>query len=325
MLHRPKVSVLMSVFNGEKYLRQAMESILSQTWSDFEFIIVNDASTDDSSKIIQSYNDNRIRVISNPVNIGLTKSLNIGIRHAQGEYIARQDADDISLPNRLKAQLRHFQHYPETALLGTSAYCIDGDGKIFCEATALANPRGRLFERNRFTHGSTMFKTEIVRHLGGYNELFKYSQDYELWLRIAEYHKVRNLTEVLYKQRFHSGSVQFMKKHEALLYRQLALRLTRNDLDAEALNAIKDTGIKSLYRYLSKNEKVFVSRIAAYMYMRNNDAKLARQEYRRVMRLDPLDLKNHISFILSYLGKPSWTWAHTIYSDLRLFQATIKR
>ena len=310
MVRRPKISVLMAVFNAEKYLRQAMESILTQTCIDFEFIIVDDASTDNSSKIINSYDDKRIRVINNQANIGLTKSLNIGIKHAQGDYIARQDADDISLPNRLKAQLRHFQHYPETALLGTSAYGIDADGKIQGEIIVMADPRTRLSERNRFCHGSTMFKTQIVRELGGYNELFKYCQDYELWLRIAQYHNVRNLTEILYKQRFHPESVQFKKRHEAVLYRYLAVRLARNDLDAEALKLIKVKGIECLYPHLNNREKLFVNKVAAYMHMKNNNPHLARQEYRKVMRLNPLDLKNYVALILSYLGKSAWTVAH---------------
>ena len=102
----PEVTVLMSVFNGEKYLRESIDSILNQTFSDFEFLIINDGSTDSSRKIILSYDDSRIILVDNNENSGLSKSLNIGIHRGQGEYIARQDADDVSHPKRLEKELQ---------------------------------------------------------------------------------------------------------------------------------------------------------------------------------------------------------------------------
>ena len=123
----------MSVYNGEKYLREAIESILNQTFTDFEFLIVNDGSTDSSLEIILSYPDERIRVIRNDRNIGLTKSLNKALQQAKGEYIARQDADDISLQNRFEEQLIYLEKHPEVALLGTSAYKIDERGEILAK------------------------------------------------------------------------------------------------------------------------------------------------------------------------------------------------
>jgi len=105
MHNKPKISVIMSVYNGEKYLGEAIDSVLGQTFTDFDFIIVNDGSTDGSPGIIQSYRDERIRVINNEKNIGLTKSLNKAIKESGGEYIARQDADDISLPERFEEQV----------------------------------------------------------------------------------------------------------------------------------------------------------------------------------------------------------------------------
>jgi glycosyltransferase involved in cell wall biosynthesis len=128
MPKNPKLSVIMSVHNGEKYLREAIESILNQTFTDFKFIIINDGSTDNSLAIIRSYDDKRIRILNNGTNIGLTKSLNKALKQAKGKYIARQDADDVSLPDRFEAQLKYFVQYPEVALLGTSTYIINQEG-----------------------------------------------------------------------------------------------------------------------------------------------------------------------------------------------------
>lgn len=320
MLDSPKISVIMSVYNGERYLREAIESVLNQSFTDFEFIIVNDASTDSSLEIIQSYDDERIKVIDNETNIGLTKSLNKAVKQARGEYIARQDADDISLPNRLEEQLRYFEQHPEVALLGTSIYIIDENGKILGKRTLSADPSKNFFQGSWFAHGSAMFKNEVVHALGRYNELFRYCQDYELWLRIAKDYQVRGLAQRLYKLRFHDENVQFKKRDEAALYHLLALRSARNELGERILRAIKDNGIKSLYPYLNKNEKVFFHKAVAYTQVRNNNMKLARAEYRKVLKLSPLDFNNDLNLLLSYLGKGAWTTAHRLYEAVRYSQ-----
>ena len=313
MFKNPKISVIMSVYNGEKYLKEAIESVLNQTFTDFEFIIVNDGSTDDSLKIIKSYADKRVRLIDNETNIGLTRSLNKAIEQARGEFVARQDADDVSLPGRFEEQIRYFERYPETALLGTGIYIIDEGGKVSGKKAAQENPGESLFKSNRFNHGSTMFRSAVVRKLGGYNELLRYCQDYELWLRMAKSHEVRNLKQALYKLRSHDENIQFRKRDEAALYHLLAQRLAGDDLDAEALKAVKENGIKSLVPYLNKEEKVVFSKAVAYMHLQHNEVKLAREEYRKVLRLKPLDLRNIANLVLSYLGKEVRAEAHKIH------------
>ena len=317
MLNKPKISVIMSVYNGEKYLREAIESILNQTFIDFEFLIVNDGSTDGSLEIIQSYQDERIRVINNEQNIGLTKSLNKAIKQARGEYIARQDADDISLPNRFEEQIKYFEKHPEVALLGTSVYKIDEQGKVVGRVIVPAKPSGNLLKGNQFSHGSTMFKREVVDRLGGYNELFRYCQDYELWARIAKYYEVRNLPQVLYKLRFHGENIRSLKRNESALYHLLAIRLVNNDLDEEILEVIKDKGILSLYSYLTKSEKIYFHTAVADMNMRNNNMKAARKEYWKVFTLNPFSIRNNANITLSYLGKAAWTASHKVCEILR--------
>ena len=120
----------MSVYNGEKYLKQAIDSILTQDFKDFEFIIVNDASTDKTAQILDKYDNARIKVLVNKKNLGLAKSLNIAIKQAKGEYIARMDDDDISLPSRFSKQLEYLQKYSDVGVLGTQIDVINDKGRI---------------------------------------------------------------------------------------------------------------------------------------------------------------------------------------------------
>lgn len=319
MPNNPKISVVMSVYDGEKYLREAIDSILNQTFTDFEFIIVNDGSTDSSLEIIQSYHDDRIRAINNKINIGLTKSLNNAIREARGEYIARQDADDISLPNRFEEQIKYLAEHPEVALLGTGIYMIDNGGKILGKRIALANPSKSLLKSNQFNHGSTMFRREVIAELGGYNELFTYGQDYELWLRMATCHEVKNLRQVLYKLRFHDETIRLKHGDGSVLSHLLALRLVQGELDVEVLKTIKDDGIESLYSYLNKNEKACFHKAVAYTQAQNKNIKLAREEYKKVLQLNPLDFKNGINIILSYFGRGVMVKGAKLHETIRNF------
>jgi glycosyltransferase involved in cell wall biosynthesis/2-polyprenyl-3-methyl-5-hydroxy-6-metoxy-1,4-benzoquinol methylase len=322
---KPKVSVIMSVYNGEKYLREAIESILNQTFTDFEFVIVNDGSTDNSLEILKSYDDERIRVINNEKNIGLTKSLNKALKVARGEYIARQDADDVSLPDRFEEQMKYFERYPEVALLGTSIYLIDENGKIVGKRIVLAKPSIKdLFKGNQFNHGSVMFKKEVINQLGGYNELIRYSQDYELWLRIAKHCEVRNLTQLLYNFRSHDENIGFKNRGDSALYFLLAQKITRNNLDDGILKTIENSGIESLYSYLNKSEKMFFHKDVAHMFMCNNNLKRAREEYRKIFGLNPFDIENNIIIILSYLGNSIVTKSYKAYVTSKNFLQHLK-
>lgn len=320
MPNNPKISVIMSVYNGEKYLREAIGSILNQTFTDFEFIIVNDGSTDNSLEIIQSYDDERIKIINNETNIGLTKSLNKALKQARGECIARQDADDVSLPNRFEEQMKYFEWHPETVVLGTSKYVINEDGKILRKEIASSNPHKNLFEGNAFTHGSVMFKKEVVEELGYYNELFRYSQDYEFWLRIAKHYKVSNLTQPLYKLRSHEENIRVTNVEEAILYHLLAQQLIKNALNAEILEKIKNKGIFQLYQYLETRERATFHKVLGHKHAKNNNLLLAREEYKKAFKLKPLDMRNNLHILLSFLGGNLIERTHEIYA---LFRSTV--
>lgn len=213
------VSVLMSVFNGERYLYASVASILEQTFRDFEFIIINDGSTDSTTKILADYVDPRIIVINNDANIGLTKSLNKGLKIAQGEYIARMDADDISCSERLEKQIRFLESNAEIGLLGTSWTAIDEGGLELSYSKAYSGYNSVHF----MCHGSVMIRKTCLNKVGGYREVFKYAQDYDLWLRLREVCEVANLGELLYKLRISEQSITSMRKTAQDLFASLAL------------------------------------------------------------------------------------------------------
>lgn len=199
----PTCTVLLPVYNGEKYLREAIDSVLAQTYKNFELLIINDGSTDKTDAIIRSYNDARIRYIQNKTNLKLIITLNKGIRMAKGKYIARMDADDLSHPKRLAKQIAFLDTHPDYGLVGSLFALIDTNREIheIGGAKLLEDEdlkMGMLFA-NIFCHGETMFRKKLcIKHNLFYDQQYTYTEDYELWTRMAKYTKIKNLPEVLY-------------------------------------------------------------------------------------------------------------------------------
>lgn len=184
----PKVSVIMSAYNAQECIAEAIASILNQTFENFEFLILNDGSTDRTQEIIESFSDPRIQIIKQK-NQGLTKSLNTLIKKARGTYIARMDADDVSLPERFEKQISFLETHPDIVMCGTQcdAYpvpCLHTDIKKM------------MIFHNPFVHSSVVIRSSVLKE-NLYNESFKYMQDYELWTRIVPFYKTANVPEVL--------------------------------------------------------------------------------------------------------------------------------
>ncbi len=215
---KPKISILMAVFNCSATLKEAIDSILTQTFKDFEFIIINDGSTDDTLRIIEGYEDIRIRLINNQKNLGLIKSLNKGLREVEGEYIARMDGDDISMPRRLNIQFNYLEKNREVFLLGSSALIIDENGRLI-KKTKIITGRDLstiLPIRNSLIHPSIMFRN--IPNLF-YREKMLHCEDYDFYLRlVTEGRILKNLSDPLIKYRISSNSISRTK---ALLQRRL--------------------------------------------------------------------------------------------------------
>lgn len=210
----PRVSVVMPVYNSEKYLRQAVDSILDQSFQDFELIAVNDCSTDASLEILQSYKDPRIRIISNEKNSGSAASINRALELARAEYGAHMDADDAANPSRLQRQVRFLEEHPEVALVGSYAVFIDDEGRGFVTWEVPVDNvviQRTLLEKNCFVHSSFMYRIEHVKSIGAYRPAFKYTLDYDLLLRLAEQHPLANIPEPLVAYRVHANQVSLKK------------------------------------------------------------------------------------------------------------------
>jgi glycosyltransferase involved in cell wall biosynthesis len=206
----PKVSVVMSVYNGERYLSEAIESILTQTFSDFEFIIIDDGSTDGTPAILNSYDDVRIVLVRNEQNIGLTRSLNKGIRMARGGYLARQDADDVALPERLAAQVSFLDENPGVGVAGTWVAYIDDNGQPFKVIRGPASPTlvgWFLLFGSCLMHPSVMMRRSCLEGDAVYRPEIPSAQDYDLWVRLSAKAQLANLPKILQQMRVHEQRI----------------------------------------------------------------------------------------------------------------------
>tara|TARA_Y100000589_G_scaffold329130_1_gene374896 strand:+ start:5099 stop:6085 length:987 start_codon:yes stop_codon:yes gene_type:complete len=204
----PTVSVIMSVHNGQKYLRKSIQSILDQTFRDFEFFIIDDKSTDLSSEIIQSFEDERIVSITNEENLRLAASLNKGLNLATGKYVARMDDDDIALPERLEKQVDFLEMYPDIGLLGTYAEIFGSKKGVRQHSSANNELKVRTFFSCQFCHPSVMLRRSVlVQNNLSYNTSFKTAQDFELWSRLLQYTDFGTLPEILLRYRSHENQI----------------------------------------------------------------------------------------------------------------------
>ena len=238
----PKISIILSVYNSEKYLKDSINSILRQTFKNFEFLILNDGSTDNSDKIIRFFKkkDKRIKYFKRK-NHGLTKSLNFLIKKTKSNIIARQDADDISDINRLKLQFNFLKKNKNCILLGSNGFKIDKNKKIIGNINLpLENIKlkKKLLFQNTFIHSSIMIRKETLKKINFFNEKFYYSQDYDCWCRASLLGEIYNLKERLVKLRIHDSSITTTK---AKLQNWYAAQASINHLR----NFYQDSEIKS--------------------------------------------------------------------------------
>ncbi|NMC36401.1 glycosyltransferase family 2 protein [Candidatus Beckwithbacteria bacterium] len=248
---QPLVSVVLPVYNCETYLYQSITSILEQSYHNFELIIINDQSEDKSKNIIKSFKDKRIKYIENKKNLGIAKSLNIGIKQAKGMYIARHDGDDWSKRTLFKKQVDFLEKNQEYGLLGTWA-------EIWAENTktdrfhkhplnSLALKTALLFD-NPFVHSSVMIRKKILDVVGLYDESLSCAQDYELWSRIARVSQIANLPEILQ------------------IYREISTGVSQTKKDEVAKNVIKQNIVNIDYFYRAQNHKQAIRTFANFLH-----------------------------------------------------------
>lgn len=296
--------MLMPVFNAEKYLREAIDSVLQQTHTDFEFLIVDDGSTDSSPSIIQSYDDKRIRVIRQS-NGGVSAALNTGLQNASGELIVRFDADDICYPERITLQYKFMLEHPDYVLAGSDADYIDKDGEYIFTFT---NPghedseiRNKIMLQCPFIHSTVIFRKQAVLDLGGYEVKAHTFEDYFLWTKLLSKGKVHNFSHPLIKVRFNPESVTV----DARDYNRTFRNLHRKALATGIITDAEGEQLLASIKRLSRSKKEFsYNRMLAKKYLWNNyHPEKARQHLSKALKLKPLDPASWSLLFLSLLPK----------------------
>ena len=311
----------MGVYNEQTHLEDALDSILAQTYENFEFIIVDDASSDDSPTIVRSYDDPRITLLENDSNRGLTYSLNRGIENANGKYIARQDADDISEPERLERQVQFLETHEQVAVVGTGALLIDDENNVIDRRVGYCNPDFEDFiDKGHLIHGSIVARRSILEAVGGYDEFFRYAQDQDLWLRIAKDHPIANISSSLYRHRIHDNSVYFSQKDESTMYGILARDFITEKADAEMKRHLESQGVLAYYDEMSPERRAAFHRSLARRYLRTGHTTEALEECRKAREFKPYDRSSLLMSGLAYTGPVATMavrWGMRRYLNLR--------
>lgn len=258
----PRVCVLMSVHNARKTLVQTVDSILNQTLRDFEFLIIDDASTDGSREMLQRYaaRDSRIRLVRHDRNAGLTQRLNEGIELTDCALIARMDADDEALPERLAVQCEFMDAHPTVALAGSFIYAMGRRKKydrLMTYPTEHSVIKEKLREGNCIAHPSVIFRRDAVMSVGMYRPEFKAAQDYDLWLRLSRQYEIANIPVPLIRYRFAVGGITLARKWEQYYYVFLA-----KASDARPDATLKDVEAEARQQHESNDRKYFLSCVA---------------------------------------------------------------
>lgn len=285
----PKVTVLMPVYNGATYLREAIDSILAQTYMDFELLIVNDGSTDTSNEIIAAYSDPRIKCIENIKNLGLVASLNKGLKSAQGEYIARMDQDDISLPERLKKQFDFMIANPNIGVLGTGFKHINNKGVIRDLPSNILTDhdfiKWSLHFYSPLVHPTVMMNKKIIRGIGGYSPLCVHAEDYDLWIRASKVTRISNLEEKLLLLRKHDGNYTktYLEEHKQVainICHSMATDCMKENIDPKFIAILLG------YKCPSANEALETSTIVYKLYCKHYKSNSCSKRGAQLIRKD---------------------------------------
>jgi glycosyltransferase involved in cell wall biosynthesis len=303
----PQVSVVMSVYNGAATLRDSVQSVLLQEGVDLEFIIVDDGSTDASPGMLDEFAraDRRIRVIRQ-VNRGLTRALIRGCAEATGEFIARQDCGDVSLPGRLRAELRMMESGPDVALVSCGTCFVGPAGEQLYEVTIADDDAARGLvaleigrARGPAHHGSTLFRREGYERAGGYREQFYFAQDLDLWTRLIEHGRHVALRDVLYKASFALASISGRYRRQQIATARIireCVRMRHAGLN-DATTVAKASAIVPEQR-----EPKCADRAAALYFvgacLRSRADPRARQYFRDALRANPLHLKSAVRLLM---------------------------
>ncbi|MEO5564239.1 MAG: glycosyltransferase [Chitinophagaceae bacterium] len=308
----PVVTILMPAYNAAKYIKDAIQSVLVQSFTDFELLIVDDGSVDDTIAVIQSFTDPRIKFIQRSHN-GIACALNTGLQEAKGQYIARFDADDICMPGRLEKQVAFLKADPGHVLCGGNAEYISEAGEhlfdFTCAGHAHEEIARQLYVYCPFIHSAVMYRKDAVMAAGGYSPHAHNFEDYLLWIQLSAYGRYANLNEQLIKVRFNPASVTIDEKWRGHRFRQLKKEIiNRGSITAkegtELLAIIQNQDTQKI------KEGAYYALCGKKFLINNHQPSKARTYFFKAIYTHPLRLDNYAFYLLSYFPEHLISWLH---------------
>ncbi|QKJ29926.1 glycosyltransferase [Mucilaginibacter mali] len=316
MQTEPKITVLMPAYNAGPYIGEAIASVLKQTFTDFELLIINDGSTDNTASVIHSYacRDSRI-VLINQENKGVSAALNTGLSHARAPYIARFDADDICYPDRLRVQYEFITAHPEYSIIGSAVDYMDVAGRFIFTHHPEAHLNEEIQELKYtvcpFIHSSVFYKKDAIIGSGGYNEHAYTFEDHFLWVNILKDHKACNLSQPLIKVRLNPGSITIDEKWRTKKFRDIKY----STLKKRSITAADGDELQAIGRrqYLPKIKEGSYYALCGKKFLVNNyQPELAREHIAKAISLHPLRWDNYLLYTASYLPEKFILWLHKL-------------
>lgn len=311
-----KVTILMPAYNAEKYIAEAIESVLQQSFADFILLIINDGSTDQTQNIIHSFSDKRIQLIDQS-HRGIATALNKGLAKAASPYIARFDADDICLPERLQRQVDFLDQHPGHIVVGCDAeYISDNAEHLFhfkCIGHSHEEILGKIYSYCPFIHSSVMYRKETVVKAGGYSVQAHNFEDYFLWIQLLKSGKFHNLPQQLIKVRFNPASVTIDERWRGRYFRKMKRNIIRKGNISEKegsylYDIIKGQDIKNI------KESSYYALCGKKFLLENQLPKKARIFFSKAISSYPYRLDNYALYILSFFPSSFINWLYYIKS-----------
>jgi glycosyltransferase involved in cell wall biosynthesis len=313
-MREPKITILMPAYNAGKYIAEAIRSVLDQDLQDFELLIVDDGSSDDTREVVNGFSDGRIRLLTQK-KAGISAALNAGLLAAGGEYIARFDADDICFPQRLSRQSGFLDQHPDHVLVGSDAEYISEDGEhLFqfrCIAYSNQDIMGKLYDACPFIHSAVMYRKKEVLEAGSYSLHAHNFEDYFLWIQLLQVGKCCNLPEPLIKVRINPDSVTIDEKWRGRRFRRLKREIIRKGAitdqeGAELLSIITNQETRRI------KEGSYHALCGKKLLADNYQPAKARVHIFRAIHISPFRLDNYAMLAASFLPSKWIKWLHRI-------------
>ena len=309
-----KVTVLMPAYNAGKYIAEAIESVLQQTFKDFQLLIINDGSTDNTEEIIRSFKDERI-LLMNQSHKGIAVALNKGLSKANSIYIARFDADDICFPERLQKQVTFLENNPDFITIGCEAEYISEDGQHLFDFKCVGHTHEeitqKIYSYCPFIHSSVMYRKKPVSLAGGYSEHAHNFEDYFLWIQLLKYGKFYNLPQQLIRVRFNPASVTIDERWRGRIFRKMKQQIITKGSITEQEGSHLFEIIKS-QDFRNIKEASYYALCGKKFLLDNHQPKKARPLFSKAIMRYPYRLDNYGLYLLSFFPVFFINWLHQL-------------